>query len=257
MIRIELGRKEIRTLYTVVIVLDLFFLFMNTPFMSPPVIEGQPMRLTSIDFLKHQFDLKFEQNVATWYSSGLLLCAGAMAVLNCWFAPVPSRSKQIHRAGWLLMAFVLIALSIDETATIHETLARLFNAVTEGSGRTPYKVGAGDWIPILLPLIIVVAAAMAVLFSYLFRSYRKMLLLAFGGLLCWIGAIFAESIEAGLWRLNVSRVTEGFIEESCEIIGTTCFLVAFTEFLWQSQSASEAAPRRKPKGGVGSGIKPV
>lgn len=257
MIRIQLGRKQIRTLYTVVIVLDLLFLFMNTPFMSLPVVEGQPMRLTSIDFLKHQFDLKYEQNVATWYSSVLLLCAGTVALLNCWFAPVSSKFKRVHRVGWLLMAFVLIALSMDETATIHEMLAPLFNAMNEGSGRTSYKVGAGDWIPILLPLVIVVAAGMAVLFSYLFRSYRKILLLAFGGLLCWIGAIFAESIEAGLWRLSMSRVTEGFIEESCEIIGTTCILIAFTEFLWQRQSASEGAPGHKPKGGVGSGIKAV
>ena len=256
MIAIQLERKQIRILYTVVIVLDLFILFMNTPFMSLPVAGNQPTRLSSpIDFIRYQLDLKNEQNIATWYSSVLLLCAGTMAVLNCWFAPVSSRFKRVHQVGWLLMAFVLVALSIDETATIHETLPRLLNAMNDGGGGTPYKLGAGDWIPILLPLVIVVVGGMVVLFSYVLRNNGKVLLLAVGGLLSWIGAIFAESIEGGLWRLTMSRVTEGFIEEGCEIVGTTCLLIAFSEFLWQRQSASEAAPGHKPKGGVGSRIK--
>jgi hypothetical protein len=248
--KIERQRREIKFLYLVVIVLDLILLFMNTPWMSLPLApEGQPAKLTSVfDFVKYQLDLKLEQNVATWYSSVILLAAGTMALLNCWSVPALRKLRWLHRAGWACMVFVLIGLSADETATIHESLARLFNAMNEGNGHAQYRVGAGDWIPILLPLMIVVAAGMLAFFLYQFRSNKTVLLLALGGTVFWICALFAESIEAGLTRLVMARVTEGFIEEGCEVVGTTCLLVAFTEFFQQQQSPAESLPPHKAKG---------
>ena len=246
--QIKLEQKEVRFLYGVVIAVDLVFLFMNTPWMSLPVVEGQPAQLTSVfGFVKYQLDLKIEQNVATWYSSVLLLAAGIMAALNCRQTPASSKFKWIERGGWSAMCLVLIGLSADETATVHESLARLFNAMNEGTGRAQYRVGAGDWIPILLPLIGVVAVGMAAFFLYLFRNDSKTLLLAGGGVIFWVAAIYAESIEAGTVHLNMSRVTEGFIEEGCEVIGTTCLLIAFTEFFRHRQSADDSSPRNHAK----------
>ena len=239
MIRIQFSRREINVLYLAVIALDAFFVFMNTPLMSLPQIEGKPAQIATVfDFIKYQLDLKLEQNVATWYSSVLLLAAATAALLNARLAPASSKLKWVHRVGWLSMAFVLIALSADETATIHETLAQLINFINYGAGRPPVKVGAGDWIPILLPVIILIAAGMIVFFSLLFRICRRAALLALGGVLCWIGAIFAESIEAGMWRLKMSRTLEGLIEESLEIVGTTLLLIAFTEFLRRRQASA-------------------
>jgi hypothetical protein len=87
--KIEVQRREIKSVYLVVIGLDLIFLFMNTPWMSLPIpAEGQPVQLASLfDFVKYQLDLKIEQNVATWYSSVILLAAGMMALLNGWYRP--------------------------------------------------------------------------------------------------------------------------------------------------------------------------
>jgi len=222
---------------------------MNTPLMSLPTPpEGQPARLTSVfDFVKYQLDLKLEQNIATWYSSVILLAAGVMALLNFWYVPATRRLRWLHRTGWACMAFVLIGLSADETATIHESLARLFNAMSEGNGRAPYRVGAGDWIPILMPLMILIAGGMLAFFLYQFRSNWKVLLLALGGTVFWICALFAESIEAGMTRIVMSRVTEGFFEEGCEIVGTTCLLIAFTEYFQREQSASDTLPSSSKK----------
>lgn len=247
--RIQLDQKDSRFLYCVVIVLDVILLFMNTPWMSLPTPpEGQPARLTSVfDFVKYQLDLKLEQNVATWYSSVILLAAGVMALLNFWYVPATRRLRWLHRTGWACMAFVLIGLSADETATIHESLARLFNAMNEGNGRAPYRIGAGDWIPILLPLMILIAGGMLAFFLYQFRSNWKVLLLALGGTVFWICALFAESIEAGMTRIVMTRVTEGFFEEGCEIVGTTCLLIAFTEVFQQEQSADDSLPSKLKK----------
>jgi hypothetical protein len=249
-VRIHLDRKDSRFLYGVVIVLDGILLFMNTPWMSLPTPpEGQPARLTSVfDFVKYQLDLKLEQNVATWYSSVILLAAGVMALLNLWYVPATRRPAWLHRTGWACMAFVLIGLSADETATIHESLARLFNAMSEAGGRaSSYRVGAGDWIPILMPLMILIAGGMLAFFLYQFRRNWKVLLLALGGTVFWISALFAESIEAGMTRIVMTRVTEGFIEEGCEIVGTTCLLIAFTEYFQREQSAADSLPSSSKK----------
>ena len=238
--KIELRRKEVRFLYGLVIAADLLFLFANTPWMSLPIVEGQPAKLTSLfDFVKYQLDLKIEQNVATWYSSVLLLAAAAAAALN-FRRSAASRFKWIERAGWGGLCVLLIALSADETATIHETLARLFNAMNEGTGRSQYRVGAGDWIPILLPFIGAVSVGMAAFFVYLFHKRTRVLFLSGAGVIFWIAAIYAESIEAGMVHLNMSRVAEGFLEESCEILGTTALLFAFTEFFRLSETLSDS-----------------
>ena len=249
-LRIQLDKKELRFLYLVVVVLDVLILFMNTPWMSLPTPpEGQPARLTSVfDFVKYQLDLRIEQNLGTWYSSVILLGAGVMALLNCWYVPALRKLRWLHRVGWAGMAIVLIGLSADETATIHESLARLFNAMSEAGGRAPsYRVGAGDWIPILLPLMIVVAAGMLAFFLYQLRSDKAVLMLALGGTVFWISALFAESIEAGMTRVVMARVTEGFIEEGCEVAGTTCLLIGFTEFLNRQKSQNDSEPSKSKK----------
>ena len=44
-----------------------------------------------------------------------------------------------------------------------------------------------------------------------------------------------EAIEAGIWRVEMSYYMRGFIEESCEVIGTTLLLFAFVLFYRRTQ----------------------
>jgi hypothetical protein len=48
-------------------------------------------------------------------------------------------------------------------------------------------------------------------------------------------------------RIVMTRVTEGFIEEGCEIVGTTCLLIAFTEYFQREQSAADSLPSSSKK----------
>jgi hypothetical protein len=98
-----------------------------------------------------------------------------------------------------------------------------------------------------MPLMILIAGGMLAFFLYQFRSNWKVLLLALGGTVFWISALFAESIEAGMTRIVMTRVTEGFIEEGCEIVGTTCLLIAFTEYFQREQSAADSLPSSSKK----------
>ena len=228
-VKVDCSRKELIVFLSVVIVLDLFFILANCP-LFPDLLTWSPfdkLGFVLINFIRHQLDLTTESVLATWYSSILLLVAGAVALLNSQSGHFSGWQKWLSRIGWALMGCVLIGLSADEVAQIHESLAHLSNLTGEG---VPRREGAGDWIPLMLPFIIAVALFMALFFLFIVRKSLTAMVLALGGLVFWSGAIVSEAIEAGFWRSNLTYQMRGFIEESCEVIGTTSLLVAFVLF---------------------------
>jgi hypothetical protein len=212
----------------VVIALDLFFILANCPLMPALMTEAPLERAYPLAaFIRHQLDLTTECVLATWYSSILLFVAGAVALLNSQSGQLSGWLKWLSRTGWVLMGCVLIGLSADEVGQIHESLAHLSNLMGDGVSR---REGAGDWLPILLPFIIAVALFMAMFFSLVVRKSLASMVVALAGLAFWSGAIVTEAIEADFWRLDITPQMRGFIEESCEVIGTTCLLIAFVLF---------------------------
>ena len=211
-----------------VVALDLFFILANCPLMpalmtEAPLERGYPIAA----FIRHQLDLTTECVLATWYSSILLFVAGSVALLNSQSGQLSGWVKRLSLTGWVLMGCVLIGLSADEVGQIHESLAHLANSIGEGG---PRREGAGDWVPILLPFIIGVALFMALFFSLVVRKSVASMVLALSGLAFWSASIVWEAIEAGFWQLNMTPQMRGFIEESCEVIGTTCLLISFVLF---------------------------
>jgi hypothetical protein len=77
-----------------------------------------------------------------------------------------------------------------------------------------------------------------------FWKRRPALLLGTAGLLLWVSAVVLESVEAGLVRVRMAAETQGFLEESCEIVGTTLLLGAFLWFLCASLKERTKEPRK-------------
>ena len=220
------------------IALDLFFVLANCP-LFPDLLSAAPASSIGyplINFIRHQLDLTTECVLATWYSSILLFVAGAAALLNTQSVQLSGWLKWLSRTGWMLIGCVLIGISADEVAQIHESLAHLSNLAGEG---VPRREGAGDWLPILLPFIIGVALFMALFFLFVVRKSKASMVLGLTGLAFWSGAIVSEAIEGGFWRSNMSYQMRGFIEESCEIIGTTSLLIGFVLFYRKQNGAIE------------------
>src|SRR3954470_9065451 len=66
--------------------------------------------------------LSYEQNLPTWYASCLLFsCAIALAVIG---SDAAARRRRFHPA-WMVLAAGFAAMSLDETAELHEQLAGL------------------------------------------------------------------------------------------------------------------------------------
>jgi hypothetical protein len=245
MLKVELSRRDVLTIGVIIAAIDLLFIVMTAPVISLPFSEAQPVQLNSVlDFIKFQTDLKNEKNIATWYSSALLLLAGACALLNAKAARAAALPATDYRAGWALVSLLLFGLSVDETAMIHETLAPLINFINKGNQGAQVRVGAGDWITLLLPVIVIAAAGMIAFFWMIGSKNKRVAALTLAGVLCWVVAIFAESVEAGLLRVSLSRAVEGMIEESAEIIGTSLLLFGFVEhYVSQQRLAEEEASK--------------
>ncbi|MEK6304041.1 MAG: hypothetical protein AABO41_25340 [Acidobacteriota bacterium] len=232
MVRIEFRAKDLRLCYLVVLGIDLFFLAANLGIIS---IQSPG------DILNRQLDLKLESNLATWYSSVQLFAAGMIAIVNARHNAFVSKLRFLYSGGWLFIAFIFVGISADEVCQVHEQIATLYES-NRGPFSPPAQLGAGDWIPFLMPLIIGVPVVM-ILFFAVFAAHRKLsLAFAVAGLVCWIGSIYAESIEETSRQFGMSRQLEGAIEEGLEILGATLLLMSFVEFLISLKSASPTPP---------------
>jgi hypothetical protein len=182
------------------------------------------------------FDLKREGNVAVWYSSVLLLLTAAYA-----FAITGSvhaaRNGRLFRAVWTVTGFGFLWLSLDETAQIHEQSGMLFTklfgripGLTDDSGH-----GVFAWVLIWLPGIVLFVAAMLAIARVWLSIHPPSRRLALAGVVCWVGVIAAEAVQARLLRGGNERTIQGVIEEGLELVGTTLFLVSFHMYLTAPQ----------------------
>jgi len=76
------------------------------------------------------FSVTVEQNVPTWYASGLLLIAAVVAGAVGKLAP---REPRGLRRGWFVLATLLAALSLDDTAGLHERFGDVGADLTNGA----------------------------------------------------------------------------------------------------------------------------
>jgi hypothetical protein len=237
LLRIEFTTRAFIIFCAILFGLDALFLLGSFQALSDQAtapLLGQYRHL--VFFIKRHLDLTTEGVVATWYSSALLLLAGLVALTNIRIDGVSAWLKWLNRVGWLLLGLVLIALSADEIAQIHESLGPLLNSM-EYPPR--HVIGPGDWIPILLPFIVATAVFMIAFFLLVVRKSLVALALSLAGVGCWVGAILSESIEAGFWKADVSRQWRGTVEEGFEVIGTSLLLVGFIQFHRRSLTATQ------------------
>jgi hypothetical protein len=183
--------------------------------------------------LARLFGLGHEGNVPTWYASATLLLAGLLA---------GAAAVLRHLAGdriarqWAFLALVLVLMSLDETASIHETfpsLAAWFIARPEG--RTWYVDYA--WLApgvLVLPLLV---AWFAPLWRSLRPEVRSRFTVAaavfFGGA---VGVEAAEAACAGVLGIEEAETSPIYsaiwtTQEILEMVGVAAFLLALLDHL--------------------------
>ncbi|UOY03602.1 hypothetical protein [Blastococcus sp. PRF04-17] len=164
------------------------------------------------------FDVNSEANVPTWFSVALLAAAGAAAV-----GPgLLSRSAAPGRSRFFLgLAVVLLLLSLDEMAGIHERLGALGAVVAGGSGLHFVWVVPGAAAAVLLLAGLVLGG----------RSLPSLIRrrLSFAAAVYLTGALVVEAVSGQVLAAHGDRagyLVVTAVEELLEMLGVVLVLRA-------------------------------
>jgi hypothetical protein len=160
------------------------------------------------------FNVDREANVPTWFSSVLLLLCGGLA------ATIGALAAREARGRWLLMAVLFVAMSLDESAIIHEMMIKPTRALFNGSGYLYYT-----WI---IPGAIIVAAVVAYYWKFITAlpdHIRSRLMIGAGTYV--FGALVVEAISgriADQHGLGFAYEMTALLEESLEMFGAVIII---------------------------------
>jgi len=194
-----------------------------------------------------------EANFIAWYSGTLLILAAIAALANFYLDGVgEAHGRSRWRLAWLGVSAVMLLLSLEEVAQIHEAVGALMRGWLAGpEGESQWAgVHGRAWILAYLPFILAVVVGFFWTFARMFRHHRVPFVLATGGVCFWLFALLMEFFLSefrawGMWYYGL----EITLEESGEILGTSALLIAFVwygEKRWREVIPMLAGPQPHP-----------
>lgn len=163
--------------------------------------------------------LSYEQNLPTWYASGLLLgCALVLAGI----ARAASLSRDPGRRHWWALACTFAYLSLDESVGIHEHLGGILS------------LGGVLFFTWVVPAAVLVLLGGLAFLPFLARlPLRRRGQFILAGVLYVGGALLME-LPLGWWTErhgndNLVYALIDHVEEALELVGASLFLAALLE----------------------------
>jgi hypothetical protein len=157
-------------------------------YLWPDVQLVQPLRV---------FDVGEERSIPTWFQATMFALAALLLVA---IAAATRRRAEPQAAHWGALAGFVAFLSLDEVATLHETLGATLKRLLEASaGIAPGGAFSYFWV---VPGLVVVALAVALFARFvsgLPQQTRRLMLLA--GMLFVAGAFGLEMLSAEILSL--------------------------------------------------------
>jgi hypothetical protein len=173
-----------------------------------------------LDLFIDKFSVNTENNVPTYFNTIILMIAALLVFL---IASAKNARRDKYRYEWLLLGLVLLYLSVDEAAVIHEEFSRLFKDAPDINGWLHYK-----WV--IPGSIAVLILALAFVRFFLHLENRHKLLFFASSAVYLAGALGSELISGryanqhGTKSFTYSTLTT--VEESLEWFGV--ILLIFT-----------------------------
>ncbi|MCC6476721.1 hypothetical protein IT157_06655 [bacterium] len=181
------------------LVLELLLLLLNL-FPTPSVTIN---RLINLDG---------ENNLPVWFTSAQLLLMSVTAL---------SGFRSQKKYAWLILGAIFLALSVDETAMIHES----FGAAIYKDWVSPDYVYA-DWMIVFGALLAIGALLIAWSLFKLYRKHRTAFLAALAGISLWLLVLVFESQGAPHSGTSTLCSPVAMMEEFCEMSGASLFWFA-------------------------------
>jgi hypothetical protein len=190
------------------------------------------------------FDLNREQNLPTWFSSALLLC-GAFAAAAV--AAVERAARAPFTRHWQGLAFVMLYLSVDEAAVLHESTVLPLRRLFDAGG-----VFAFTWIVPALAAVVILAIVYRRFVLQLPAPIRRCF---FAAAALFVGGSIGGDMIGG-WYLTRAGYNGGYValftvEEIIEFLGAIAFLYGALRHL------GERAPDLRLRIGAGSSGAPL
>jgi len=201
----------------------------------------QPLRI---------FDVGQERSIPTWFESmQFMLCAILLAVI----AATKKQRSERYSLHWSVLSIILLALSLDEVASIHEAIGQLSERLVHyATGFTPSGAISFFWVVPGGIFVLIVLVAYLRFLAHLPQSTRRWFV--FAGALFVLGALGIEMLSAqvssssgsianffgmdlGLSRHSASALPKIIIglqtsvEEMFEMLGLTAFVYALLAFI--------------------------
>jgi hypothetical protein len=185
-----------------------------------------------ISFLLRESNLAWENTLATWYSSMLLLIVALLAII-CF---VIDRQNKMNRYnnflsyGWVIISLIFAGLSLDEIGAIHESLGNIDFFRNLGIKEALLS----NTFYILIALVGVFMTA----FGFLrFKKNKWAMLFGILGVLLFITVPLQERLEwsKAIWDTNTKNYDRSaysiIIEEGTEIFGSLSFIICLVQYL--------------------------
>jgi hypothetical protein len=174
------------------------------------------------------FSLDNERNIATWYSTLLLLLAAGLLALNARAAKSGGRPFIIH---WAVLAAIFIYLALDEGAALHEKVSLPMQSLLGAGGALRFA-----WVIPFGLLAAVVFLAYLPFLRHLPPRIAAMMLIAGGtyvfgaiGMETISGLVLSASDSGGMNTTAYQAVAAG--EEVLELTGVLVFIHALLTHL--------------------------
>ena len=212
-----------RTMFLVFAGISAFLIVMHLLVFAEVVYGGHGQLLGMVD----RFDLDQEDNIPTWFSTMILATASVYAWV---IAQVKTRKKDRYARHWKVMAGILMYLSLDEGASIHETF-NLWAPRIFGGGIDLGFVILRGWVDVGLVAVAVVALYFARFVTDLPR--RTCALLMASAFVYVFGAAVVESMQyttfdftpsGYAWHVSVAA------EEGMEMLGACLAIYALADY---------------------------
>jgi hypothetical protein len=175
-----------------------------------------------IENINHFFDLNDEHNLQTFYSVLLLAFSSLLLYIISNLYRISGKKKN----QWLVLSFIFLFVSADESTGIHEKLGSLFKTLI-GSSNLPDYLQYGWVLPYLVILLFLITY-FSKFFLGLDRETRIRFVSAF--IIFISGAAGFEMIESRYHQMygtyDITYKVFVTIEETMEMVGTIIFIRA-------------------------------
>lgn len=164
------------------------------------------------------FDLDYERNIPTFFSSVLLLISASMLGS---IAAVKKKEQDSYTLHWTMLSVIFLFLAFDEIVSVHEHLIEPLRSALHLGGVFYYA-----WV---IPGILAVVCFAVLYFRFLFHlPKRSRFLFSIAAILYIGGAIGGEMIGGryaflhGVYNFSYSMLTT--VEETLEMAGILVFI---------------------------------